>query len=162
MTPMIDMVFLLIAFFAVLVNFGEADRNQAVKLPSSELAMPPKVSPEQPITLGVGLPPGIDPDSTLPNSADINWKIYIAGDDNTAGYNLGDLSQQLEKRKSYIMALDGADFRRTTIILRAHQECPTGRVLEVVDICQQAKFEKFKMRAMFQSSAITRMDNTSR
>lgn len=160
MTPMIDMVFLLIAFFAVLVNFGEADRNQAVKLPSSELAMPPKVSPEQPITLGVGLPPGIDPQKPLPEGP-IDWKIYIAGDDNEVGYNLGDLPRQLEKRKSYIMALDGADFRRTTVIIRAHQECPTGHVLEVVEICQQAKFEKFRMRAMFQSSAQARMDVAS-
>ena len=38
MTPMIDMTFQLIAFFMVLINFTEADQNQAINLPSSELA----------------------------------------------------------------------------------------------------------------------------
>ena len=41
MTPMIDMVFQLIAFFMVLINFTEADQNQRIHLPSSELAKPP-------------------------------------------------------------------------------------------------------------------------
>ena len=41
MTPMIDMAFQLIAFFMVLINFSEADQNERIHLPSSELAKPP-------------------------------------------------------------------------------------------------------------------------
>ena len=40
MTPMIDMVFQLIAFFMVVVNFSDADQNKLIHLPSSELAKP--------------------------------------------------------------------------------------------------------------------------
>ena len=41
LTPMIDMTFQLIAFFMVLINFTEAEADQRVKLPESELAKPP-------------------------------------------------------------------------------------------------------------------------
>ena len=53
MTPMIDMTFQLIAFFMVLINFTEADQNQAINLPSSELAKTPDFPPEGPVTLQV-------------------------------------------------------------------------------------------------------------
>jgi len=51
MTPMIDMTFQLIAFFMVLVNFADADQNERIRLPSSELAKPPDRPFESPITL---------------------------------------------------------------------------------------------------------------
>src|SRR5690606_26066718 len=51
MTPMIDMVFQLIAFFMVLINFSEIEQDQKVRLPESELAKPPDVAYEKPITL---------------------------------------------------------------------------------------------------------------
>src|SRR5687767_3871237 len=51
MTPMIDMTFQLIAFFMVLINFSDAETNDRIKLPSSELAKPPDAPLETPITL---------------------------------------------------------------------------------------------------------------
>ena len=42
MTPMIDMTFQLIAFFMVLLNFGESEIDARIKLPSSQLAKPPE------------------------------------------------------------------------------------------------------------------------
>ena len=54
MTPMIDMVFQLIAFFMVLINFAQTEANDHVKLPSSQLVKPPEVALEFPIVLHVG------------------------------------------------------------------------------------------------------------
>src|SRR5690606_26487899 len=51
LTPMIDMTFQLIAFFMVLINFTEADQNELIKLPQSELAVPPDGPLEAPLTL---------------------------------------------------------------------------------------------------------------
>ena len=51
MTPMIDMTFQLIAFFMVLINFSEVEQNQEVNLPSSELAKPPDIPYEEPLTV---------------------------------------------------------------------------------------------------------------
>jgi biopolymer transport protein ExbD len=53
MTSMIDMVFQLIIFFMVLINFSQDDQNQAIKLPSSELAKPAEAPLENPIVLNL-------------------------------------------------------------------------------------------------------------
>ena len=51
MTPMIDMTFLLIAFFMVLIDFSKAETEQAVTLPASELAKPLEIPLEAPLFL---------------------------------------------------------------------------------------------------------------
>ena len=51
MTPMIDIVFQLIAFFMLVINFTKVDQNELIRLPASELAKPPEAPPESPITL---------------------------------------------------------------------------------------------------------------
>ena len=49
-TAMIDMVFQLICFFMVVINFSEGDQNEKIQLPASELARPPDRLPF-PITM---------------------------------------------------------------------------------------------------------------
>ncbi len=51
MTPMIDMTFQLIAFFMVLLNFGEGEVDARIKLPSSQLAKPADTPLEAPVVL---------------------------------------------------------------------------------------------------------------
>ena len=51
LTAMIDMVFQLIIFFMVLINFSQDDQNDKIKLPSSELAKPPDAPLTFPIVL---------------------------------------------------------------------------------------------------------------
>ena len=46
---MIDMTFQLIAFFMVLINFTEADQNERIKLPTSEIVKPPDGPLDEPI-----------------------------------------------------------------------------------------------------------------
>ncbi|HEY6565168.1 MAG TPA: biopolymer transporter ExbD, partial [Pirellulaceae bacterium] len=53
LTPMIDMAFQLIAFFMVLLNFGEAEQDERIKLPRSVLAKPPDGPTESPITIQI-------------------------------------------------------------------------------------------------------------
>ena len=68
LTPMIDMVFQLIAFFMVLINFAQTESNDRVKLPSSQLVKPPEVPLEFPIILHVAQ----------------DGEIILGGDDYTA------------------------------------------------------------------------------
>ncbi|TSA08111.1 MAG: biopolymer transporter ExbD, partial [Planctomycetaceae bacterium] len=51
MTPMIDMTFQLIAFFMFVINFTEAEQDERIQLPSSQLAKPTEGTIETPITL---------------------------------------------------------------------------------------------------------------
>lgn len=126
MTPMIDMTFQLIAFLMVMINFTEADQNAAVKLPLSELAKPADKPLESPITLHV-LADG---------------KIILAGQ---TVFPEG--LKALLGREGEALRAQSKSEKDATIIIRAHQDCPTGKVQEVVKVCQEAKFEKFALRA---------------
>jgi len=131
MTPMIDMTFQLIAFFMVLISFSEADQNQLIKLPSSELAKPPDGPLELPITLQltektedreemVIFGPKMTPLESLKNELLVEWNLLKA-----SGRNPAD----------------------ATIIIRAHLNAQTGKVQRMIQVCQELGFEKFALRA---------------
>ena len=126
MTPMIDMTFQLIIFLMLIVNFAEVDQNAAVQLPSSELAKPPDTKLEKPITLNV-----------LKDGAVIvgGQTVYIEG-----------LRALLDREASAIDAV-GKKVGDANIIIRGHGEAPTGKIQEIIKACQEARFEKFALRA---------------
>ena len=127
MTPMIDMTFQLIAFFMVLINFTEADQNQRINLPSSELAKPPDGPLELPITLQL-----------------TDEQTVIFGGDETP---IGGLSRLLLREASLIKANPKRTIAEATVIIRADKAARTGEVQEIIKYCQEAKFEKFALRA---------------
>jgi biopolymer transport protein ExbD len=51
MTPMIDIVFQLLAFFMFTINLSSTETDQRVTLPSSELAKPPDAPYDHPLTI---------------------------------------------------------------------------------------------------------------
>jgi biopolymer transport protein ExbD len=127
MTPMIDMTFQLIAFFMVLINFSDAETNDRIKLPASELAKPPDAPLESPITLQ------LTKEGTVLYSAD-----ELA---------LGALKAPLMRERN-LLERQKKSVAEATIILRADGDAKTGVVQEVIKIAQEAGFEKFVMRAM--------------
>jgi biopolymer transport protein ExbD len=126
MTPMIDMVFQLIAFFMVLVNFSEADQNQLIRLPSSELAIPPKSPVETPITIHI----------TEKGSAILGpEQVPVAG-----------LTRLLTVERQMLTRL-GKSAKQATVIIRADGGTKIGVVQEVIKVCQDTGFENFSLRA---------------
>ncbi len=130
LTPMIDMTFQLIAFFMVLVNFTEAEQDQRIRLPTSELAIPPDAPFEEPRTLQLMT------DGTV-----------LYGGQTVA--TRGDLSPL--KR---LLLLDAQLLDRTargpsivTMIIRADADAPAGQVRAIIRACQEYRFEKFTLRA---------------
>ena len=126
MTPMIDITFLLIAFFMVLINFSEADQNERIKLPVSELAKPPDQPLAEPIVLQV-----LENGKTIYNNHD---------------YDLDGLRSQLEFHKRFLTMM-GRKFKDATVIVRADGSCEAGRVQDVIEMCQALGLENFKLRA---------------
>lgn len=126
MTPMIDMTFQLIIFLMLIVNFTEVDQNALVKLPTSELAKPPDKQLEKAITLNV-----------LKTGAVIvgGQTVYIEG-----------LKAILDREAAAISA-EGKKVGEANIIIRGHGEAPTGKIQEIIKACQEARFEKFALRA---------------
>ena len=126
MTPMIDMVFQLIAFFMVLINFSEVDQNELIRLPSSELAIPPKSPVPSPITIQV----------TRGGTA-------ILGGDEVSVLGLG----RLLTVERQVLVRVGKSAKEATIIIRADADTQVGVVQEVIEVCQETGFEKFSLRA---------------
>jgi biopolymer transport protein ExbD len=129
MTPMIDMVFQLIAFFMMLINFSQNETNKRIELPLSALAIPVEDTEDlNYITLHVD-----DKQETIVMSAE--------------EYTLASLEGALAKRKSELER--DHDVSKTRVILRADRKAATGLVQQVIEVCQKVKFENFKLRAQY-------------
>ncbi len=125
MTPMIDMTFQLIAFFMVVINFTEMDQNEAIRLPSSELAKPPDQPPPSFITLQV--------------TAD--GRVIIGPYESPLSQFEAALALQRD------LLPEGKTAANTTVIIRADKNAKTGEVQEVIQICQKLGFTSFALRA---------------
>jgi biopolymer transport protein ExbD len=126
MTPMIDMTFQLIAFFMVLLNFGEGEQDQRIKLPTSNLAKPPDAASEYPIVIQL---------------TDKNT-VLLGGEELPITGLLAPLSR--ERRVLQERQMNPAD---ATVFIRADRDAQTGVVQEVIAQCQSLNFEKFALRA---------------
>jgi biopolymer transport protein ExbD len=133
-TPMIDMTFQLIAFFMIVINFEAADQDQNVQLPASILARPPETAFDSPITIQMVS----------------DGRILMGGE----YYADAEAIRPLLKNERYILqsqASTEAERKRklaqATIIIRADREAQTGRVQDIIQICQETGFERFTLRA---------------
>ncbi len=127
LTPMIDMTFQLIAFFMVLVNFTESEQDQRVVLPESVLAKPPEKAPDEFLTVQVTK----------------DKEVVIDG----RTYPLNDQISTVLTRKAQFFESTQKVVADVVVIVRAHREAPTGDVQQVIQKCQEARFEKFVLRA---------------
>ena len=130
MTPMIDIVFQLIAFFMVLINFSEAEQDQRIRLPTSELAVPPDAPFEEPRTLQLMA------DGT----------VLYGGE---AVATRGDLSplRRLLLRDAQLLQRTGKGPSIVTMIIRADADSRAGQVRSIIRACQDYGFERFTLRA---------------
>lgn len=126
LTPMIDMTFQLIAFFMVLINFTEADQNERIKLPTSEIVKPPDGPMEEPIFLH------LTEEGTVILGT---YETTIEG----AKANLI-VEANILKRKDRSPS-------EATVIIRGDANVAAGDVQKLVQICQEAEFENFALRA---------------
>jgi biopolymer transport protein ExbD len=126
LTPMIDMTFQLIAFLMVLVNFTEAEQDERIKLPASELVKPPDAPLESPIFLHL-----TDDRTVLVGGQE----VPIPG------------VEKLMAVEARVLELKGKSPADATVIIRADANAPTGEVQQLVQICQGQQFENFALRA---------------
>ena len=125
MTPMIDVVFLLIVFFTLVINFTAADQNERIKLPVSEWAQPPEEQPAHQMTLHVLA----------------NGEVIYDGDDHP-------LHRLLEPLRRHISFLDfmNVPAKDVTVIIRGDAQCETGTILDVKELCLGLGLERIVLR----------------
>lgn len=125
MTAMIDMVFQLIIFFMVLINFSQDDQNDKIKLPASELAKPADAPLPSQIVLNL--------DSTA--------TVYMGANVSTV-----DAIAPLLKTEIQLLISKKLTAKDANIVIRGHRNVPGGLVQELIKRCQDLGFEKFVLR----------------
>lgn len=138
MTPMIDIVFQLIAFFMIVTNFDQTQADERVKLPADELARPPIAPREQEIVLNVGFDRDAEGNKNDPNP------FVFLGEEMIPVLQYGprlDLEARVAQAKHI-------ELSSMTIVIRADKEVPTGLVQELIKLGQENGFTNFALKAM--------------
>ena len=134
MTPMIDMVFLLIVFFTLVLNFAAADQNERIKLPISEIAQP--LPPTESITLHI-----------LANGNVIYNGVEQTFQELQQKEGAGSLIHYLRTLKHMGVPLDENGDFKVTVILRGDAQCTSGHIVDVMEWCQSQNLSRFVLRA---------------
>lgn len=137
MTPMIDIVFQLIAFFMVITNFEQTEADERVKLPRDTLAKPPEVKVEHELVLNVGFLRDQEGDKVDPEPY-----VFWAGEQIRVPKFAATFEQEARLYKNR-----GVDPSHVTIMIRADRDLQTGLAQELMRMAQDSGFEKFGLRA---------------
>ncbi len=140
MTPMIDIVFQLIAFFMVITNFEQQQADERVTLPKDQLAKPPEVKRENAFTINLGFdknPDGsiIDPDRPLIFFGDQQLTVEAS-------------AVRLKEERQYYKTI-GTDIADVTVEIRADAGVQSGLVQKLIQMCQEEGigFQRFALKA---------------
>lgn len=139
MTPMIDVVFQLVAFFMFINLFAQAEANERVTLPKDQLAVPPTVHRQNSVLLNFGYirnPQGAITDST---------PHFFFGDVKIPRQSV---RPRLVQESQFYRTI-GTDLADVTIEIRADAEIPAGMVQELIQMCQEPgiEFQRFALKA---------------
>ena len=110
LTPLMDVIFLLLVFFLVASRFAEEDRDLDVQLPSASEARPMTVKPKEMFV-------GIDADGNL---------------------FLGNRATDVEDLETSLRAAAINNPTTQSVVIRADKRCIWDRVVSVIDICHRA------------------------
>jgi len=111
LTPLIDIVFLLLIFFLVATRFAEEDREMDVELPAASEARPLIVQPKE-IFINI----------------DEQGRIFSGGD----RYDLVKLEEMLRRAKTNNPV-------NQSVILRADKRCELEKVVQVINVCNKVR-----------------------
>lgn len=128
LTPMIDVTFQLIAFFMFLMNFSQIERAEEIMLPTSAVAVPPKDLPAYQIILNL-----VEDGSVIHDGQRIEKIEFITSL----------LRREIAAAGRLTPPVNPAEI---SVVLRAHQDTPTGQVQELIKKCQDSELEKFSLR----------------
>jgi biopolymer transport protein ExbD len=138
MTPMIDVVFQLIAFFMLVINFEQTQADERVRLPQDELARPPAAPREREVFVNIGFVR----DSGTGRIMDPT--PYVFSPEGTVAARDYGAELRMEARVAQAKKLDP---KSMTVVIRADAEVPTGIVQEIIKRAQGYGFEKFSLKA---------------
>ena len=137
MTPMMDLTFQLISFFMMVTNFDQTQVDERVRLPTDALAKPPEVKVEHELVINIGYKRAKDG-----SRVDALPFVFLPGEE----LRVPEFKQRL-LQEARIYQAKSVKLADVTVVVRADADVPTGQVQEFIKMSQDAKFEKFALRA---------------
>ena len=140
LTPLLDVVFQLITFFMLVINFSNENYDQRVRLPVAGSARP--VEGEDKAAL----------EDRLVLNVDRQGHLIMNGQVLTSTKALQEIKHQADLVKLNARAAglkpDPAGGLATTIVLRADRDTPFSSLFTLISACQANGFRKFALKAM--------------
>ena len=133
--PLLDLVFQLIMFFMICVNFVSEQVNQDVKLPVAQSARPMDKSEVDVLFLNVDpkgrvITPGAD--KPLSTVGEIKYYLRLQYDDaKRIAKNQGDKSEQV----------------KTAIIIRGDRDATYQQIFQLLQLCKEVGYRRLQLRA---------------
>ena len=134
LTPILDMVFQLITFFMLVINFKSLEMDLSLKLPVVGSARPVDTKGQKEL-----LVLNINDVGTL--------KIYNRAVDNIEGYIRQESQSSMMAARLKQEDLDAGEELPTTIVIRADRATPFKMLNRVIKACQENGFRKFALKA---------------
>jgi biopolymer transport protein ExbD len=141
LTPLLDVVFQLITFFMLVINFSNENYDQRVRLPVAGSARPvedEKIVSEDRLILNV----------------DSDGHLLFGGEAQPLHKAIQTIKRQADLIKINLKAggqkLDASGSLPTTVVLRGDKDTTFASVLSLIKACQTNGFRKFALKAMTQ------------
>ena len=139
LTPLLDVVFQLITFFMLVINFSSDNYDKRVVLPVAGSARP--VEDENQVT-----------EDRLVLNIDDQGHLLMGGEVQPLLQAIRTIKHQADLIKLNLKAagqkLDPTGSLPTTIVLRADRDASFSSVLGLIKACQSNGFRKFALKAM--------------
>jgi biopolymer transport protein ExbD len=140
LTPLLDVVFQLITFFMLVINFSSENYDARVRLPVAGSARPvedgEKAAAEDRLVLNV----------------DRQGHLLMSGRVLTSTQAIQEIKHQADLVKLNVRAAglkpDPSGSLPTTIVLRADRDTPFSSLYTLITACQANGFRKFALKAM--------------
>lgn len=137
LTPILDMVFQLITFFMLVINFKEAALDQSLRLPVLGSARPLDTKGQEDL-----LVLNIDKEGRL--------RVYGATRD-PRPYIAAEARLEETRQKAKNKSFKPDDELPTTVVIRADRATPFNLLNDIIKVCQKHNYRKFALKAMTRS-----------
>lgn len=134
MTPILDMVFQLITFFVLVINFKTAAIDLTLRLPVVGSARPVESHTGDLLVLN------IDKEGTL--------RVYNNTVNDIADYLTKEASASRLTARRINPKFEEGDDLYTTVVIRADKETPFKLLNRVTSVCQEKGFRNFSFKAL--------------
>ena len=140
LTPLLDVVFQLITFFMLVINFSNDTYDQRIRLPVAASASSPEA--------------GKTDETRLVFNINSQGKLLFNGEELDTEAAIKEIKIQAElERKSAERAMKGKldvakDGLPTTIVIRCDRETQYDQLYRLITACQAQGFRKFSLKAM--------------